>query len=75
MEAERQATQTYWCDEEELRTAGRGGSCEGPWGSPAGAGEKRPLPQWGQVGGGVDEGLERVHGAFQEYCFDYYLSR
>lgn len=69
MEAEQRATQTYWCDEEEWRTAGRGGRCEAPWGSLAGAGGKRPPPRWGQVGDGADEGLERARGAFLECCF------
>lgn len=71
MEAEQQATQTYWCDEEEWRVAGRGGRCAKPWGSLAGAGGKSLLPQWGQVGDGADEGLERGPGASLECCFDY----
>lgn len=75
MEAEQQATQTYWCDEEEWRTAGRGGRCEGQWDSPAGAGGKRPMPQWGQVGDGADEKLERARGAFPECCFYYCWKR
>lgn len=69
MEAEQQATQTYWCDEEEWRTAGRGGRRAKPWGSLAGG--RSLLPQWGQVGDDADEGLERGPGASLECCFDY----
>lgn len=68
MEAEQQATQTYWCDEEEWRADGRGRRCVKPWGLLAGG--RRLLPQWGQIGDGADEGLERGPGASLACCFD-----